>query len=308
MARLAPLMGKASSRWWQRLERNSAAVLRGQVGSSQIPSAGDLHLSWEVLGPEGGPIQTVVTPRGQLARDAARPLASAIAERGKRVLVWDRRCTGESSAWAPLEEESLPEQEVQDLVGLLDKLTDPTSPISPVCLVGLSSGARLSALFAARHPERVSGLILLPTGDFYGAASVLGRAYYGDCADTVEAGGMEAVAEAEGSPFRILANNSSRARDELLSADPKVFVSTMRRSQAFMDRFEGCSILGLHSAEVARLQVPALILHHGLEDDHLHALEDATALAKQLPGGRLVLESDATKFKEAAANFAPTHT
>lgn len=308
MARLGPLLGKTSSRWWQRLERNSVSASRGaQVGASEIPSFA-LRLEWEVLGPgpEVGPIQAVVTPRGQLSRDAARPLASAIADRGKRVLLWDRRCTGDSSAWASWEE-SLPEQEVQDLACLLDSLAQQEktsgSARAPVSLVGLSSGARLSALFAARHPQRVLSLVLLPTGDFCGAASILGRAYYGDCADTAEAGGMEALVEAEGSHFHALAKTSSRARDELLGADPKDFIFAMRRSQAFVEGFKGSNLLGLHSPELARLHRPALILHHGLEDDRLHALEDAIALSEQLPSGRLLVEPDAWKFKEAVADF-----
>ncbi|CAE7780132.1 ppsA [Symbiodinium sp. CCMP2456] len=301
MTRLGPLLGKTSSRWWQRLERNSVTASRGQYGASEISSFA-LRLEWEVLGPEVGPIQTVVTPRGQLSRDAARPLASAIAERGKRVLLWDRRCTGSSSAWASWEE-SLPEQEVQDLACLLDSLAQREKTSTPVSLVGLSSGARLSALFAARHPQRVLSLVLLPTGDFYGAASILGRAYYGDCADTAEAGGMEALVAAEGSHFQALAKNSSRARDELLGADPKDFILAMRRSQAFLDGFKGSNLLGLQASELAGLQRPALVLHHGLEDDRLHALEDAIALSEQLSSGRLLVEPDAGKCKEAVADF-----
>ncbi|CAE7716788.1 ppsA [Symbiodinium pilosum] len=301
MARLAPLLGRKSSRWWQQLERRSTSLpQKGQVGMSKIEN---LELSWEMLGPEVGPIEAVVTPRGQLSREAARPLAAALALHGKRVLLWDRRSTGNSSAWAPLDAESIPEQEVQDLARLLDILQAQSAERSPICLIGLSSGARLSAMFAARHPLSVSRLILLPTGDFYSVATLLAQAYYSDCADAAETGGMEAVAEAHGSHFQMLAKGSVRARDELLAADLMEFVSAMRQSQAFLERFQGEHLLGLHSFEVATLQVPVLVLHHGFEDDRLHALEDATALAEQLPDGHLVVEPDLAQFKKAAADF-----
>ena len=265
-----------------------------------------LRLSWEVLGhaPDGeaalGPLDAVVTPRGQLSRDAARPLASVLSKRKQqRVLLWDRRCTGQSSAWASVPE-SLPEQEVEDLANLLDNL----SQTKPLCLVGLSSGARLSALFAARYPHRVSSLVLLPTGDFHGASSLLSKAYYADCADVAEAGGMEAVVEAAGSHFQILAKGSERAREELLAAKKEEFVLAMRRSQTFLERFKGEHLLGLHSSEFAQLQVPVLVLHHGHKDDRLHALEDAIALSEQLPNGRLLVEPDLSLFLEAAVDFA----
>ena len=39
--------------------------------------------------------------------------------------------------------------------------------------LGLSSGARLSAMFASRYPKRVSKLAVLPTGDAAGASGLL---------------------------------------------------------------------------------------------------------------------------------------
>ena len=47
--------------------------------------------------------------------------------------------------------------------------------------MGFSSGGRLSAMFAAKFPERVRRLALLPTGDAGDACEALAQAYYGDC-------------------------------------------------------------------------------------------------------------------------------
>ena len=41
--------------------------------------------------------------------------------------------------------------------------------------LGLSSGARLSAMFASRYPKRVSKLAVLPTGDAAGASGLLAQ-------------------------------------------------------------------------------------------------------------------------------------
>jgi hypothetical protein len=38
-------------------------------------------------------------------------------------------------------------------------------------------------------------------------------------------------------------------------------------------------------------QVPALIFHHGLADDRLHALEDAQSVAQDIPEGQLLVEA-----------------
>eukprot|EP00913_Durusdinium_trenchii_P012315 g11560.t1 len=247
-------------------------------GLSATAKAKDLELRFERLGNvnAGCVPEVVITPRGQLDLSAARALAFALAKEHISVLIWDRRGSGASSVWAPLTEASLPEQEVEDLKVLLDFVqTD------RVVLVGLSSGARLSALFAAKYPSRVAGLAVLPTGDAAGAASVLAQAYYGDCREVAEQGGMEAIVATPGSQFHALAQREMQRR-ALLSVDVKEFVDVMLNSQVFIEDFIGEAFLGLYPEDLRQLQIPALVFHHGFKDDRLHVLEDAEEVARHL--------------------------
>ncbi|CAK9026489.1 Uncharacterized protein SCF082_LOCUS17533 [Durusdinium trenchii] len=267
------LLGPESNRWWRRLEGKKTLP-----GLSATAKAKDLELRFERLGNvnAGCVPEVVITPRGQLDLSAARALAFALAKEHISVLIWDRRGSGASSVWAPLTEASLPEQEVEDLKVLLDFVqTD------RVVLVGLSSGARLSALFAAKYPSRVAGLAVLPTGDAAGAASVLAQAYYGDCREVAEQGGMEAIVATPGSQFHALAQREMQRR-ALLSVDVKEFVDVMLNSQVFIEGFIGEAFLGLYPEDLRQLQIPALVFHHGFKDDRLHVLEDAEEVARHL--------------------------
>ncbi|CAK9026221.1 Phthiocerol synthesis polyketide synthase type I PpsA [Durusdinium trenchii] len=271
--RLGQLLGPESNRWWRRLEGKKTLP-----GLSATAKAKDLELRFERLGNvnAGCVPEVVITPRGQLDLSAARALAFALAKEHISVLIWDRRGSGASSVWAPLTEASLPEQEVEDLKVLLDFVqTD------RVVLVGLSSGARLSALFAAKYPSRVAGLAVLPTGDAAGAASVLAQAYYGDCREVAEQGGMEAIVATPGSQFHALAQREMQRR-ALLSVDVKEFVDVMLNSQVFIEGFIGEAFLGLYPEDLRQLQIPALVFHHGFKDDRLHVLEDAEEVARHL--------------------------
>mmetsp|Transcript_76482 Transcript_76482/g.168970 ORF Transcript_76482/g.168970 Transcript_76482/m.168970 type:complete len:318 (+) Transcript_76482:2-955(+) len=295
-ARLAPLLGRKSSRWWQRLERNGGDGGEGcKAGVAHLKT---LQLSWEIHG-EGTPT-VVITPRGQLDLSAARALASALVDlAGISVLIWDRRGSGGSSVWAPLTEPSMPEEEVQDLKLLLDWAEFG----EPISLLGLSSGARLSAMFASRYPKRVSKLAVLPTGDAAGASGLLAQAYYGDCWELAQKGGMEAIVNTPGSQFQAQAAGCEEKRAALLSVDSKYFMNAMMNSQVFLEGFTGEAFLGLFPEALRQLEVPALIFHHGLADDRLHALEDAQSVAQDIPEGQLLVEVEIPALHAQLAAF-----
>ena len=259
-----------------------------------VAKAKEVELRWELLGDKP---EVVITPRGQLDLTAARALASTLAKEKISALIWDRRSTGTSSIWAPLTEASLPEQEVEDLKILLDVVKPP----KPIVLLGFSSGARLSALFAAKYPSRLSGLAILPTGDAGGAAALLAQAYYGDCREVAEEGGMASIVATPGSSFYALAKDEHK-RKKLLAVDVKDFVNVMLNSQLFIESFTGEALLGLFPEELRHLRLPSLVLHHGLLDDRLHALEDAEAVAAQL-GASLFIQEDLVAMHRAIVDF-----
>ena len=79
-----------------------------------------LSISYEVIGDSGRPWS--ITPGGRFSKDTPgiRELATALAERGNRVLIWDRPNCGESDVCFEGESESI--LNADTLVGLLRKL------------------------------------------------------------------------------------------------------------------------------------------------------------------------------------------
>ena len=103
-----------------------------------------------------------------------------------RVILIDKRGTGLSDRCGPV---PLVEDQIDDLRAVLDA----TGSERPV-LFGVQDGARLAALFAATHPERVAGLVLFdPTAKGREASSIRGRGATKSggcgCARSVTAGG-----------------------------------------------------------------------------------------------------------------------
>lgn len=110
-------------------------------------------------------------------------LAPGLAERGETVLL-DQRGHGRSGAPpGPFEREEL----ADDVTAVLDALE-----LERAVLVGHSLGGIVSLTTALRHPDRVSGLILLGTAS---QCSEKAAAWYEKIALAGEASGLEGLAE-----------------------------------------------------------------------------------------------------------------
>ena len=117
-----------------------------------------------------------------------RELAAALAERGNRVLIWDRPNCGASDVCFTGPSESAMQADV--LAGLLVDLD-----MAPAVIAGGSGGSRVSLLTAARHREVAAGLAMWwISGGVYGLM-VLGVHYCGGSLTAAWNGGMEAVAK-----------------------------------------------------------------------------------------------------------------
>src|ERR1700739_567828 len=82
-----------------------------------------------------------------------RELAVALAERGNRVLIWDRPNCGSSDVCFTGPSESAMQADV--LADLLRELG-----MARAVIAGGSGGARVSLLAAARHPDVAAGLAM----------------------------------------------------------------------------------------------------------------------------------------------------
>jgi len=234
-------------------------------------------VAYEVIG-TGRP--WVITPGGRFSKDSpgVRELAAALAERGNRVLIWDRPNCGASEVCFTGTSESA--MQADALAELLVHLG-----MTPAVIAGGSGGSRVSLLTAARHPDVAAGLALWwISGGVYGLM-ILGVHYCGESLKAAWNGGMAAVAELP-EWAEVLERNPAN-RQLFLDQDPGEFIATMER---WMAAYCACGdelVPGLPSADARRLDVPALVFRSGASDFN-HTRATTEQVARVLPNPRLV--------------------
>lgn len=236
-----------------------------------------LSISYEVLG-QGRP--WAITPGGRFSKDSpgVRELAAALAERGNRVLIWDRPNCGESDVCFTGPSESAMQADV--LAALLGHLD-----MTPAVIAGGSGGSRVSLLTAARHRDAAAGLATWwISGGVYGLM-ILGTHYCGGSLAAAWNGGMEAVVELPEWAEVLERNPANRQR--FLDQDPKEFVATMERWMGVYCPCGGEVVPGLPDEEARRLDVPAIVFRSGASDFN-HTRATSEELAAVLPNARLV--------------------
>ncbi|MFN9122447.1 MAG: alpha/beta fold hydrolase, partial [bacterium] len=127
-------------------------------------------LNYEVIGSEGPWI--ALTPGSRRSYHELIPLSKQLAKDGYRVLLHDRRNCGASEVGIEGigSEHEIWADDLHALAGQLGAL--------PLFVGGSSAGARLAILFALRHPEAVSGLLLWRLTGGQHAVQKLARQYY----------------------------------------------------------------------------------------------------------------------------------
>jgi pimeloyl-ACP methyl ester carboxylesterase len=233
-------------------------------------------VAYEVIG-EGRP--WVITPGGRFSKDSpgVRELAAALAERGNRVLIWDRPNCGASEVNFTGPSESA--MQADALAGLLEHLA-----MTPAVIAGGSGGSRVSLLTAERHRAVASGLALWwISGGIYGLM-ILGVHYCGGSLAAAWNGGMEAVAELPEWAEVLERNPANRQR--FLDQDPREFIATMERWMAAYCPREDELVPGLPDADARQLGVPALVFRSGASDVN-HTRATSEQLARLLPNAQL---------------------
>jgi pimeloyl-ACP methyl ester carboxylesterase len=234
-------------------------------------------VAYEVIG-DGRP--WVITPGGRFSKDSpgVRELAAALAERGNRVLIWDRPNCGESEVcFTGTSESAMQADALAELLVHLD--------MTPAVIAGGSGGSRVSLLTAARHRDVAAGLALWwISGGVYGLM-ILGTHYCGESLKAAWNGGMAAVA---GLPewAEVLERNPAN-RQRFLDQDPGEFIATMERWMAAYCPCGDELVPGLPEADARRLDVPALVFRSGASDFN-HTRATSEQVARALPNARLV--------------------
>jgi pimeloyl-ACP methyl ester carboxylesterase len=239
-----------------------------QVPETEFAHCGDIQIAYQVYG--SGPVELVVCggPAGHIELYWEEPLVHRWYERlGRfaRVALFDRRGTGASdSASSPPSEERY----MEDLAAVID-----ACGFERPALVGAVEAARMSALFAANHPERVSALVLVDT-------AARGRDTIGDdriewLTELIESRWGKGDLTSLYAPSMIDNDRFRRwiGRMERLSVSPhgaRQIIELMRESDV--------------SHVLPRIQCPTLVIHH--RENSLVPVELGEAVAAAIPHAR----------------------
>jgi len=177
----------------------------------------NIRINYEVIGHSGPWI--ALTPGSRRGYGELVSLAREIAAAGYRVLLHDRRNCGasevkfdgsasEHEAWA------------DDLYELGRQLG-----ADHLVVGGSSAGARLAILFAVRHPDALSGLLLWRLTGGQEAVDKLAENYYGQFIKLANEGGMAAICESE--HFKECIASRPDNRERLMAHDTGQFINVM---------------------------------------------------------------------------------
>jgi pimeloyl-ACP methyl ester carboxylesterase len=236
-----------------------------------------LSLAYDIVG-DTGP-NWVLTPGGRFSKDrpGVRELATALADLGNRVLLWDRPNTGESEVCFTGVTES--GMQADALAALLSHLE-----MTPTIIFGGSGGARVSLLTAVRHPATARALaVWMVSGGAYGLLTI-GIGYCNASIEAVFNGTMEDVVnipeQTQGNWQEPMRRNPE-SRPKILAQDRLTFRETMQR---WLKAYCPCEDLvpGVTNADIRQLGCPAIVFRSGLKDMY-HLRETSEQLAALLP-------------------------
>src|SRR4051794_17324330 len=207
-----------------------------------------IEIAYELVG-EGEP--WVLTPGGRFTKDVGGlpEMARALADRGKRVLTWDRPNCGASSVAFRGASES--EMQAEVLGALLRHLD-----LGPTVITGGSGGARVSLLAAARNPDVTAGLAMWWISGGVPGLLQLANYYCMPSADAAWHGGMEAVVELDQWQEVQALNPGNRQR--FLATDRQAFIDVMDRWMLAYCPCDDSPGPGLDDADASRPDVPGL--------------------------------------------------
>lgn len=233
-----------------------------------------VHINYEIIG-DGGPL-VALTPGSRRSFDELVDLSKAVAAGGYRVLLHDRRNCGKSDVvfGGSESEYALWADDLHALANFLGE--------EKLYAGGSSSGARLAILFAIRHPEALSGLLLWRVTGGQHAVERLSQNYYGQYMELAEEGGMEAVAESEHFAELIAARPSNR--DYILGMEVDAFIEAMEIWREAFLKSASLPIVGATEEQLGAITCPVCLV---AGNDVVHTPETARKTAKLFPNCQL---------------------
>lgn len=215
------------------------------------------------------------------------PFCARLADAGRYVIRYDLRDTGASTTYPPGRPGYTSDDLVADAVAILDRLG-----VERAHVAGISMGGALAQRIAVEHPARVRGITLMSTspagsgGPELPPPSEALRALFarGDAADPDSSDRDATIAsmlEAE-RPYAGRRGLEEERLRELLGLVYDRSTSLASGGNHYL--LEGTE---MPRARLGEITVPALVIHG--TDDPLFPPAHGEALAREIPGGRLLL-------------------
>jgi pimeloyl-ACP methyl ester carboxylesterase len=209
-----------------------------------------VNLNYRIIGDHGPWV--ALSPGGRRDISGIELLATALADEGHRVVVFDRRNCGASDVVidGTDSEYEIWADDLHELLGQLDAL--------PAVVGGSSSGCRTSLLFALRHPEAVRALLLWRVTGGRFACDRLAQEYYGQYIEAAQQGGMAAVCGMEHWKERIQARPSNR--DALMKMSPERFIKVMSHWREYFLKGADLPVIGATEEDLRSIKVPTCVV------------------------------------------------
>jgi class 3 adenylate cyclase/pimeloyl-ACP methyl ester carboxylesterase len=229
-----------------------------------------VKLAYEVLGSSGPYLVAVGLTNCPAIRTRLRTVARHWdrVSRFCRVILYDRRGVGFSAA----PERGYGLASVEDLRAVLDAVG-----VERAVLWGVVDGGPLAIAFAAQHPERVSGLLLLGTTAKYSS--------FGDFPFGVKPDVMESFLRTDAVDRGRAISQLTRTRHHHLEEADAIGEVLRRVPQTIWAKILGAIAIADTRPLLARVKAPTLIIHD--PDNDYIPVEAAHYLREHLPGSRL---------------------
>ena len=228
-----------------------------------------VNMNYKILGDRGPWV--ALSPGGRRDISGIELLASCVAERGHRVVVFDRRNCGASDVVidGADSEYEIWADDIHELLRQVGAL--------PAVVGGSSSGCRTALLFALRHPDAVRALLLWRVTGGRFACERLAQEYYGQYIEAAKQRGMAAVCEMEHWKERIAARPENRA--VLMKMAPERFIAVMSHWRDYFLKGADLPVIGATEEELKSIRVPACIVPG---NDNTHGRQTGETLGRLL--------------------------
>jgi pimeloyl-ACP methyl ester carboxylesterase len=254
-----------------------------------------VRLHYQVLGTSGPWVALVSGARRSM--DEVKGLATLVAQGGFRVLLHDRRNTGQSSLSITGEGSEF-EIWADDLRALAKKLDLPRFIVG-----GSSSGCRLATILALRHRDAIQALLMMRVTGGAFAVKRLSNVYYTQYIEAAQRCGMAEVCTID--HFKDLIAIDPTRRAQIMQWDKLEFIAVMSRWRDNLESGIDDPMLGAREQELRSIDFPVCVIPG---NDKTHSIAAGRQVHSLIPDAELhelrqdQLDADLISMEEWSPN------